>query len=1062
MKKFLKKNISVFLIFFILLSTVLPVLNGVFAKAESAEIILAVENLKQKWKELEIYENDGTLLVNRWYGAAGSYDSSVTAKASSTYTETVPNGVMLGNRYMQMTLAGAGEMTGNKQIILFETGSTTVNASSIKDVVFWAKPIFAGATDVTFKFRVHGGGLYQPIELFTVSADSSGDWVRVSLKETVGEDTYTSVFSKKDAQLTRLDVCVSGNNGDVITVGSPILAMAATLPENTDDWYGEQWLDAAKSVTHIANDDTQFRAAIINLEAAIKNQKPKELALKNLKNAWKNLGAQVDGLGVGRYFDSENVNMGYIEKPSDIYAEDLPEGVDLGRYFVEIILNGKGEIDADSLNPIYKQVVLFEKDGAANKVGDIEDVRFWVKPTFAGTKDITVKASVNFNARNIFAGEFIIPVSKNGQWVEVSIDEIAGGDWKSNLQSALERKPGRFDICFSGNNGDSLIVGSALEVISETRELPENSSKWDCAKWVTEAYALDISDAVNVFQFKSAIRDIESVLGDELLADIAVLKLKDAWSELYKANNSGYVTDRYWVDNESSTHVSKNVSNYTEILPQGVNLGNKYAELTLYGDGSIIDPRHQQLFLEGNSANTIGAIDDIVFWVKPTFVADSNISFSVAVTFSQQNIYETHVNIPVSKDGQWIKVSLNELAGGNWKEKFKDKYSDKFTRIELTFSGGEDDKILVGSAIEVTEKIPLPVDSDEFTLTEWIDAASAVDAYGYQGELAFRKALRDAIILKDKLSENLAIAELKQSWTNLGYAINSPFVTGRYWLDDKSVGHIGTNSSNYPQILPDEVNLGNEYAQLTLSGKGNIFGPRHQQLFLEGVGITPVKDIEDIVFWVRPTFAGVSDISFSVTITFNQQNTYETLMNIPLSKDGQWTEISLNELAGGNWKEEFKDKYSDKITRIELTFSGNEGDKILVGSAREIISHTRSLPVDSEDWTVDQWVEAAGELNLTNAINVSQFKNALSELYKYASVLEEEVVAINNLRASLEKMSIVCNSSMVVKNYYSNGSATDIGVYSQEYPYSIPDDVMLGDKYGKITLSGNGSFETNK
>ena len=101
MKKFIKNHLAVILSFAIVLTTILPVLGGLFVSANEAEIAAAVETLKTEWGKLDVYHNDGTLLPNRWFGAAGTHDTSVTAKASSNYTGALPEGGYIGNRYME-------------------------------------------------------------------------------------------------------------------------------------------------------------------------------------------------------------------------------------------------------------------------------------------------------------------------------------------------------------------------------------------------------------------------------------------------------------------------------------------------------------------------------------------------------------------------------------------------------------------------------------------------------------------------------------------------------------------------------------------------------------------------------------------------------------------------------------------------------------------------------------------------------------------------------------------------------------------------------------------------
>ena len=1054
MKKFIKNHLAVILSFAIVLTTILPVLSGVFTRAESAEILAAVETLKQEWVKLEVYHNDGTLLPNRWFGAAGSHDSSVTAKASSGYTGALPEGGYIGNRYMEFTLAGEGTFDSNKQVALYESGITSTQANTIKDFVLWIKPTFAGTENITIKYRVQGGGLYQPADTFAIPATKSGNWVKVSLKETIGPDNYATAFGSRAAQITRLDVCFSGNNGDTIITGSPILVKSAALPDGSENFSGEEWLDAAKSVTGIVTDDTAWRAAIVALEAAIASQSPQELALGELKSAWKNLGSGVNSnLRVNRYFGSAGTSTGDVGKPVSAYTDALPVGVNLGNYYGEITLDGAGELGQN------KQVQLFE-GGSTNTIGAMEDIVFWIKPTFAGASNITINAGVVISTRNVLSGTITIPASANGQWILVSLDDLQNGNWKANFGNSSASKVARLDVCFSGNAGDKILMGSPIEVLSETTALPAESSSWDYATWVTEARALDLTGKVNTMAFIAAIANLESTLGEEVDKAIAIKELKDAWKKLGSEVN-GLGVGRYFGSAGTNTgYINKTPNTYTEELPAGVNLGRFWGEATLAGAGDMSTNKQLVLFELDGSTNTIGDIEDVRFWVKPTFAGTSDMTIKVSVNTPNRNILAGEFAIPASKSGQWVQVSFDTIAGGDWKSSLSSALAIKPSRYDVVFSGNNGDTIVVGSALEVIAERALPAGSDAWTAEDWIMAAAELDLSDALNVDAFNAAVENlAQYVNGSVEELKAIGKLKTAWENLGTAQISTLVPNRYWMEDNSTV-VQKSAASYKEDLPDGVTLGNLYGEISLEGAGSIISPRHQQLFLEGNSTNTVGDMNDIVFWLKPTFAGSANITFNVTVTFSTQNTYGVPVTITPDKNNEWIEISLNEVAGGNWKANFTAKANDPVPRIELTFTGNNGDKVIVGSAIEVTGK-KALPAGTDGWDADKWIEAAEALDLKGSVNIAEFKAAIDELYTFASLSKEEKVAIKNLKSAWAKMGIIHTSPMVVNRGYIDGQLTAIGLSSLTIGEELPEGVAIGNRFTHYDINGEGNFDTN-
>ena len=867
-------------------------------------------------------------------------------------------------------------------------------------------------------------------------------------------------FSKKalmSMAALAICICVAVASFALPAVGAAHQVTARTLPDGSENWSADEWLDAAKAVTGIANDDTAWRAAIIALEAALANRSPEAVALGDLKSAWKNLGAaSTNGLGAKRYFvgPSNSTNIG--ANPAN-YGE-LPAGVNMGLKYGQFTITGAGDFGQS------KQVLLLEDGMTTNTMSNISDIVFFVKPTFVGTNDATISFRIitQNNGQRVCPETLTIPASKSGQWIAVSLNEVTG-NFKTGLDARLGEKISRLDLCFSGNNGDSFVVGGGLEVTSNKRDLPDGSSSWSNAEWITNAKALDLTNAANVTDFKEAIANFESILGEELQKEIAVSEFKAAWKNLGSSINSNLIVDRYWVNGQSTDNTGKAISTYNGEIPENVNLGSYYGEVTLTNAAINISGRSQQLFLESNSTNLIKNIEDIYFWVKPTFAGTENIKFNVSVTFSSQNTYQNPVEIPVAKDGQWIKISLNELAGGNWKANFGSKAEAVIPRIELTFTGNNGDKLIVGSAVEVVAERALPAGSENWSVDEWIMAASELDLNDALNVDAFNAAMEELVkFASGSPAELKAIAELKSAWANLGEAELNKLMPKTYCIGSDKTDVSRPIASLGEQVDPT-INLGKKYATFTLDGAGEMGTNIQVLLFDEGMTTAKtIGEIDNLVLWVKPTFAGTADMTISFRICYPYGSgamTYTTNYTIPASDSGKWVKLDLNAITGG-YKSALSAIYDKPISRFDICFSGNEGDVVTAGS---VLAYTKkAFPAGSDTWGVDEWINAAEALDLSTGVNIAEFQEAVNKLYAHASISREEKTAIKKLKAAWAKMGTMESTYRIPNRWFPNGEKDPDYRYSQVGVGTAPEGVTLGSIYSSVTLDGTGYLDGNK
>lgn len=1059
MKKFIKNHLAVILSFAIVLTTILPVLGGLFVSANEAEIAAAVETLKTEWGKLDVYHNDGTLLPNKWF-PAGSQDTSVTAKASSNYTGALPEGGYIGNRYMEFTLAGAGDMSASKQIVLYESGITSTNANTIKDFVFWVKPTFAGTESITVKYRVHVSGLYQPAEVFTIPATESGQWVRVSLKEAIGVDNYNSAFGSKAAQITRLDVCFSGNNGDTIITGSPILVKAATLPDGSAAFSEEEWLSAAKAVTGIANDDTAWRAAIVALEAALANRSPEDLALGELKDAWKNLGtASTSGLGAKKYFVGPDNSTNIGANPAN-YGE-LPAGVNLGLKYGQFTITGAGDFGQS------KQVLLLEDGMTTNTISNISDIVFFVKPTFVGTNDATISFRIitqNYGQR-VCPETLTIHASESGQWIAVSLNEVTG-NFKTGLDARLGEKINRIDLCFSGNNGDSFVVGGGLEVTSNKRDLPDGSGSWSNAEWIINAKALDLSNAINVQQFKDAIANFESILGEELQKELAVSEFKKAWANLGEAETNKLMPKRYFVAADNSSDVSKPIASLGETVDETVNLGKKYARFTLSGEGVISTNTQVLLFEDGSpTANTIGDIENIVLWVKPTFAGtkDMTVSFRIGYSYgSGAMTYTATYTIPATESGKWIKLDLNAITGG-YKSALSVIYDKPINRFDVCFSGNEGDTVTTGSLLAYTKKA-LPAGSDAWGVDEWINAAEALDLSTGVNIAEFQEAVTKlyahASISRE---EKIAIKQLKAAWAKMG-TMESTYRIPNKWFPAGSADATYKYSQVGVGTAPEGVTLGSIYGSVTLDGTGDLNGNKQIMLYEYVNGETakkPTNMVEDIAVWVKLDFpAGATE---DATVQWRLQHSTGLRglhdVTIPASKSGEWVKLSVTEAEGAGWNAAYPD--TSVPGRLDVAFIAPAGTVLTTGSAYTVsrVSDTVPSAEDSVDWNVADWLHACAHINPETHTNSDDFVAARA----YAEDVRDRLLIARSCEkqdfATLEDAENGIDANLITHSNLLEGIVPDVSVFDGTTATPVSENETIGnitdtDATTSVTIDG--------
>ena len=764
-----------------------------------------------------------------------------------------------------------------------------------------------------------------------------------------------------------------------------------------------------------------------------------------------------------RYFDHNNSSSD-TSKLASTYTGELPAGVNLGSYYGEITLAGAGEMTNAPNGNISKQVQLFE-GGSINTVGNISDIIVWVKPTFAGEVDITIKAAAVFSDRNIYSGTFTIPASKSGEWVKVSLDEIAGGDWTTLISTALSRTLPRFDLCFSGNNGDTLVVGSVLEMTTQPRELPAGSAEWTVDEWIMAASELDLNDALNVDAFNAAMEELVKFASGSPAELKAIAELKSAWANLGEAELNKLMPKTYCVGSDK-TDVSNPIASFGEQVDETINLGKKYATFTLNGEGAMGTNTQVLLFDDGmTTAKTIGEIENLVFWVKANFAGtkDMTISFRICYPYgSGAKTYTTNYVIPASDSGKWVKLDLNAITGG-YKSELSVIYDKPISRLDVCFSGNEGDTVTTGSVLAYTKKA-FPAGSQNWGVDEWINAAEALDLSAAVNIAEFQEAVNKlyahASISRE---EKTAIKQLKAAWAKMGTMESTYRIPNRWFPNgekdpDYRYSQVGVGTA------PEGVTLGSIYSSVTLDGTGDLDGNKQIILYEYVNGETakkPTNMVEDIAVWVKLDFpAGATE---DATVQWRLQHSKGLRglhdVTIPASKSGEWVKLSVTEAEGAGWSAAYTDESIP--SRLDAAFIAPEGTVVTTGSVYTISSVSDTVPSadESADWNVADWLYACSHINPETHTNSEDFVAARA----YAEEVRDRLLIARSCEkqdfATLEDAENGIDSNLITDTNMIEGVVPDASVYDGTTAAPVTENGTLGnitdaDALTALTIDG--------
>ncbi|MBQ8203841.1 MAG: hypothetical protein IJZ75_06135 [Clostridia bacterium] len=970
----------------------------------------AIATVRKEWEALSTF-HDPDINPNRWWNTSGTVANANMAEAS-TYTGALSNGVDLGANFASFTGLGNAATVSSKQCILFEfmayeggqNGSITSGAKSLvaintmDDIYFWLKADNLTA-DMTLNIQVmtnDSGMKTHNLDPYIVPAAKSGEWIKVSLKEIGGDQWYGTITDK----LYRFMVAMNNANGATVTVGSGkiVLAGACPVPANVADT-ADAWLEAAKTVNLSAYIDT---TAFVNAVDALKVFSSADPSVELLKQEWKNLEyvgtPDNDGFKVGIW-----QNGGTTLKESNTGATQLVYDTNVDTTYGEYQFTATGvasSTQSDANGSAYFRISNSD-DKATASFAEIADITFWYKASG------NAKARIGFvggNATahcNTFKNVNDVTLTGDGNWKLYSVKELIGDTaWQSVVTLGAELYLQRLQINLATfDDGVSSIDVSfgALHYTLKDTSL-DGSDSWTNEQWVDNAEALDLSNYKNTAAFEAAMyAAIESVYG-LTRADLAAMELIAAWSEMSQIDRFNLLPNRWYDTTGAVKSTGMAVSSaYTEALPEGVELGSNFTTLTGLGNAAAVDSK-QCVILEfkdsnGNTFNgrdrssyNVTELEDIYFWVKlDNLTADATLSINTYVYPVAKTSLPSYT-IPAAKSGEWVKVSLKEVAGDNW----YGTLTDPLFRVNVAFANVEGATVTLGSGL-AAKKVGAPANAANMEPAELLMAAMALDLSAYGNTEKFVEKLN---ALKLLCEEEVAISELKKATSGLSQDAGEYLYPRRYWDADGTICSADTyaiNASEYTGTLPEGADatnlksyLGDKIgviSSLTDTAAAYKTSGNKQTVLYElnngGRSTFTAGQIADMYFWYKLEGAASAKIINGIYVIGENGNANPTKLGgeITLTGDGQWHKITFSEVYGANWVSGH-DLYDGKVYRLIMSIGEAEGGTITLGS---IVTEASAglLPDGNESWTLSDWIYAVSNIDYVKYKGAEAFEEAL-------------------------------------------------------------------------------------
>lgn len=702
-KKFISKNLAVFLSLAIVVTTLLPVMSGVVGAAEYDAA--AIAELKAAWADLTVtYELvptevwDGNLS-----GGVAPLGTGLKVYDSSAYTGTdLTDTSVLGSKYAtyNATLASASDWKDYVVYKLADGGVTDFDVTQFKDFSLYVK----SASGIAARPRMHISSASNPIAVrwndpsfYSADVLSTGAWKKITMNDLSAVNDFvnclTNYSNPTDYKISGLgfDLNKSGATGEFVT-GSASLEMSAAsattlgLAETDTAAFvaaAEAFMSKANTKGfYAANDEKYIRFK--NALAAFYDEE--SVNLDALKTAWKGLTyAGYDDAVAMNYIAGANTGANYATTDAPPEAPDSNDNrkVTLGTNFTlmhyneftasSFFVNGKiTDIPIDKITDMY---FYYKATG---------DVATWFHAI--GNNGSTRK-DANFDT-TIDASKVILPAT-DGEWVKVSfMDYLASLNlsWSSIVSSRLTGSTQLASMGFQAKtlSGSADIYMSELFITDGVDENLAGSDRWTDIEWVMNAVALDLSeysnapDSAEMIAFNEALKN----LPDEYKKVVNADKIKKAWAELSDITRE-FVPAEVWDGTLNNGVAPKgtglNIYDATayagsDLADKSV-LGSKYATYTVKTNGAS-DWKDYIVFesVGDDTSLNVKNLKGYTFYIK-----------SSATTLARPRLFLTN------KQQLWNNASIHSqesIGSGEWKL-VKSADMDEQSNLWSTDAGGK-------------------------------------------------------------------------------------------------------------------------------------------------------------------------------------------------------------------------------------------------------------------------------------------------------------------------------------------------------------------------------------
>lgn len=537
----------------------------------------------------------------------------------------------------------------------------------------------------------------------------------------------------------------------------------------------------------------------------------------------------------------------------------------------------------------------------------------------------------------------------------------------------------RFEL--SRDSGAKIEVGAIHWESNQEPNIPANIDGLSAEELYSLVSSVDLSDssyiAANVEAFRTALEAFEASHGDLL----AIGELKRAWYTLSRKDGiqtmfPGAAYSTNWIEQTGTAWVTGNkygipISKWSDTDAASSEdatamLGRQYSEVATTDFAAnrwVFFGQENNKGWGFSSAPAILQNENVGFYF---YVYVKSISQDVELQFSTgYGAGKVDKTVTVTQDdvGKWIKLTDKDFFTNGYKTLY-DKAGGAIKSGQLVFKTPGNAELYVGSMF-VVPATELPQGNQNFTVTDWLNAAINLDLTQYDNTDDFEAALHT---FKNLYPEETFVSEVKNAWAAMTLdqrTIFSPAVknSGQEVKDGMFVP-----TDNLSQEEQDK--LGSRYATVDTGEYKRIDLTKSANGWWVSTSIT---DYKDIVLNIRVDSVTTDDYIY---VNAHTSGSTQSGGHISITKadEGKWLTLSSKELFGKSF-EDVKAEVNDFKCFIIYNSrkDGGDGSAVLTIGSLMGIPYV-GLPEDSESWDFNKWVLETIKLDTSNYNNTEAFE----------------------------------------------------------------------------------------